>query len=123
MLNMICTVCYVVSFLFVVLFKMVAQKITCPSRSDDIGNQYIYSDTKRYGFFANESQDSQSFESGRHRSFKVKQGSAGERHNRSDYRRKHRTVAIFAGANHQLFRGKADVGFCEYLNVIFILYL
>lgn len=84
---------------------MVAQKITCPSRSDDIGNQ---SNTKRYGFFANESQDSKCFESGRNRSFKAGKESAGERFDRSGYRRTHRNDADVTGANDQLFRGKEE---------------
>lgn len=108
-LHKVCTLCYVVSFLFVVLFKMVAQKITCPSRSDDIGNRYANSNTKRHGFFANESQDSKYFESDRNRSFKARKESAGERFNRSGYRRIFRSDTFFASGHHQLFRGKGGL--------------
>jgi hypothetical protein len=112
---MFCTVCYVVSFLFVVLFKMVPQKFTCPSRSDDIGNLYI--NTKRYGFFANESKDSKYFESGRNRSFNAKQGT-GEQSDRSNYRRKLGNNAIVVDTHHQLlFRGKDVVVVREYLHM------
>lgn len=85
---------------------MVAQKITCPSRSDDIGNRYANSNTKRHGFFANESQDSKYFEGGRTRSFKARKESAGERFNRSGYRRIFGSDAFIASGHHQLFRGK-----------------
>lgn len=111
------TLCYVVSFLFVVLFKMVAQKITCPSRSDDIGIEYD-SETKRYGFFANESQYSNCFESGRTRSFKDREEESGERSKRSNYRRifnRNNINAVFASGHHQLFRGKNSRRNREYL--------
>lgn len=84
---------------------MVAQKITCPSRSDDIGINQFNSNTKRYGFFANESQDSKYFESGRNRSFKGRKESTGERHDRSGYRQTHSRDAV-ACRRSQLFRGK-----------------
>lgn len=100
----ICTLCYVVSFLFVVLYKMVAQKITCPSRSDDIGNKYERN-THRYGFFANGCLSPIYFESGRAKSFKE---SKGDRHNnRSDLRRRVRNTnsASTSGCT-KLVRGK-----------------
>lgn len=87
---------------------MVAQKITCPSRSDDIGTQYTNPNTKRHGFFANESQDSKHFESSRPRSFKARKEPTGERSNRSDSPRKQRSNASRNSANSQLFRGKSE---------------
>lgn len=93
---------------------MVAQKITCPSRSDDIGNRYANSNTKRHGFFTNESQDSQSFESGRPKSFKARKESAGERFNRSGYRRKFGSDTLIASGQHELFRGKGGLQPREY---------
>lgn len=109
------TLCYVVSFLFVVLFKMVAQKITCPSRSDDIGNQYD-TNTKRHGFFANEYQYSNCFESGRARSFKDREEELRKRSNRSDYRRifKQHSTVFASGYNQQLCRGKNGTRNREY---------
>lgn len=99
----ICILCYVVSFLFVVLYKMVAQKFTCPSRSDDIGNRYERN-THRYGFFANGCQSPIFFESGRAKSFKE---SKGEQHHRSDYRRRSsNTNSACASGHNKLFRGK-----------------
>lgn len=104
------TLCYVVSFLFVVLFKMVAQKITvCPYQGDDIGNQHKFKpNTERHGFFTNECQYSTSFESGRHRSLKVRKESTGEQSNRSKYRRNNRITPIIARGHNQLFRGKVS---------------
>lgn len=64
------------SFLFVVLYKMVAQKYTyCPSGSDDTRDRTINPNIDRYGFFANESKDSECFESGRAKSFKARKES------------------------------------------------
>ncbi|CAG9787329.1 unnamed protein product [Diatraea saccharalis] len=88
---------------------MVPSKITCPSRSDDIGNLSINSNTKRYGFFPNESQDSKYFESGRHRSFKGKQGTTDKRPDRSDCRRKFGIDANTFNGRSQLLRGKNRV--------------
>lgn len=94
------------SFLFVVLFKMVAQKITvCPRGGDDNGNQFK-SNTKRHGFFAYECQYSTSFETGRDKSLKVRKESTGERSNRSDFRRNSRLAIAIACPQHELFRGK-----------------
>lgn len=83
-LNVNSTLCYVLSFLFVVLFKMVAQTITRASRSDDT-DKPVNSDNHRHGFFANESKDSEHFESGRAKSFKARKEPEGERCNRSGY--------------------------------------
>ena len=94
------------SFLFVVLFKMVAQKITvCPRRGDDIGNQFK-SNTERHGFFANECQYTTTFETGRDKSLKLRKESTGERSNRSGYRRHSRLSFSNARSQHELFRGK-----------------
>lgn len=88
---------------------MVAQKITCPSRSDDFGSQYpIKPNTERYGFFSNESQDSNCFESGKPRSFKEREQPASNRFNRSglEQRRIFKLGAGFTSGNNQLYRGK-----------------
>lgn len=99
----ICTLCYVVSFLFVVLYKMVAQKITCPSRSDDIGNRYERN-THRYGFFANGCLSPIYFESGRAKSFKE---SKGDRHERGEsLRRSSITKSTSTSGYSKLVRGK-----------------
>lgn len=111
----ICILCYVVSFLFVVLYKMVAQKFTCPSRSDDIGNKYE-GNTHRYGFFANGCQSPIFFESGRAKSFKE---SKAERLYRSDYRRRSsNTNSKCTSGHNKLFRGKG-LQIREYVNYSF----
>lgn len=92
---------------------MVGQKITCASGTDSFGYRYINSNTKRHGFFANESQDSKYFESGRDRSFKARKASGGQP-NRSDYRRKSRHAA----ANLQLYRGKGTPAWVHKYNQI-----
>lgn len=98
---------------------MVAQKITCPSRSDDFGNQYTKPNTKRHGFFANESQDSNCFESGKPRSFKEREEQSGERFNRrgESYRRISKHSAVFASGHNQLYRGKQGDDNREYIDI------
>lgn len=85
---------------------MVTPKITvCPVRGDEFGYQFN-SNCERYGFFANESQDSKYFESGRNRSLKVRKESTGGFSNRSDCRPKSRNNNANLYGHDQLFRGK-----------------